>query len=103
MEDIDELDPNSLLKEIDKARKITDENPPDYLLLAESEMRGSNKVEIDKLQDLVNLLTDPSVKLLNYGKSFTIKEELKPKLYTLPRQLSTTVSEYEDGGGYELR
>lgn len=89
LKDLDEMDPNALFEAIDKARKVTDENPPDYLQLAESEMRGSGKVEIDDMAMLVNLLTDPSVKLLNYGKSFTINDQLKPALYKIQAKKKT--------------
>ena len=87
LQDLDEMDPEALFQAIDKARKVTDENPPDYLQLAESEMRGSGKIEIDDMQTLIGLLTDPSIKLLNYGKSFTVGGKLKTDLYTLPKKL----------------
>ena len=83
IDDIDELDPMELMSAINKAKKETDDNPPDSLLVAESEMRGSSKIEISTMQSLVQMLNDPSIKLLNQGKSFKIKDELKPSLYML--------------------
>ena len=59
-------------------------------------MRGSGKIEIDDMVTLIGLLTDPSIKLLNEGKSFTVGGKLKTDLYTLPRKL-------KDDGDASLR